>query len=78
MLVVESVCVCVCAGMYVQEGLPICVCPSADVEGCGGSTAGLAPAPALEKHPQNIFPPVCVARVMRPRCGAGGWEGPIN
>lgn len=44
----------------------------------GEGTSVLASAHAVEKHSQNIFPPVCVVRVMRPRCGAEVRGEPIN
>lgn len=54
-LVVENVCVCVCVGMPAYSF----VCLGADVEGLQGKAAAWlasAPsAPAMEKHPQNIF-----------------------
>lgn len=44
----------------------------------GEGTSVLASAHAVEKHSQNIFPPVCVVRVMRSRCGAEVRGEPIN
>ena len=68
------VCVCVCVCVWV----PACsfFCPSADVERLWGRALWLWLLLLLWKtRPWTIFPPVCVARVMRPRCGARGGEG---
>lgn len=66
-----AVCVCVC------ECLPVhFFCPSADVERLWGRALWLWLLFLLWKTcPWTIFPPVCIARVMIPRCGVRGGEG---
>ena len=44
----------------------------------GKDTAGLTSVPALQECPQNVFPPVSVARVIRPRYEARVVRGPID